>query len=355
MIDCTLLQPSTTDRLLFIIPISLIPSFCEFVTITLFIESSTSLHRYTATQPINANMPPSRTQRSARANTHNSVFQGILQSIANEVSLSHDGAFADSDWKFRKAVWTINRFERVDVGAIEKDDQECGICRDVYGSGLSHYPIRLSCGHIVGLICIVKWFNIITTNKRRAYPASSASIPRATCPFCRNILFQAPSTRESFFELTVRMMLWSHMYSELGIRLNKTEEDSKNDIMQLCLVWLDGIADKKELTVQVTSKEFEDLYDYLVYRVDDFTFRLKSRRLTRLQETKRAQLFGVALDWLEDFSRPVYAGYQRSKPGGEWIWQVTPTIPTIRNYPNVCLESKASKSSSHLKKEDTSA
>lgn len=99
------------------------------------------------------------------------------------------------------------------------------------------------------------------------------------------------------------------MYSELGIRLNKTEEDSKNDLMQFCLVWRDGIADKKELTVQVTSKEFEDLHDYLIYRVDDFIFRLKSRGLTRLQEIKRAQLFGVALDWLEDFSRPVYAGY----------------------------------------------
>ena len=146
------------------------------------------------------------------------------------------------------------------------------------------------------------------------------------------------------------------MYSKLRIRRNEFEEATMNDIIQFCLTWLDTIEDKKQLILQVNVWDFDDLYDYLVYQVDEFTFRLESGRLTRLQETKRSQLFVVALDWLDEFSRPILAGYRCSKPGKEWIWQVTPTIPKISDSATfMSLRSAVDQPESNVKQEYRSA
>lgn len=228
------------------------------------------------------------------------------------------------------AARTVNNFERIDINLLKDDERECGICQDEFGCRKAHYPVRLPCGHILGMPCIIKWINIIASIKRRELAGSLSDSPKGTCPFCRKQLFRVPFLRESFFELTVRMMLWGHMYSSLGIRRTKIEEESRNDLIKFCITWLEDF-DPEKLSLRLDLQDYNALYDHLICRVDQFTFALRSNRLTRLQETRWIQMFGTALDWLDECSRPVMAGFNKAKPGEVWLWQVTPTIPIVQN------------------------
>lgn len=57
--------------------------------------------------------------------------------------------------------------------AAELDDSTCQIClHDSLGVRGTEHPVKLRCGHILGMNCLLNW-------------ASTDNASRAVCPFCR--------------------------------------------------------------------------------------------------------------------------------------------------------------------------
>ncbi|KAK5123000.1 hypothetical protein LTR85_003566 [Meristemomyces frigidus] len=76
----------------------------------------------------------------------------------------------------------------VKVQDLDVDDQACSICRDPYETTThGHYesPVTLPCGHIIGEICVSKWYN---GNGEMRFPADLSRPLCRQCPFSTNIL-----------------------------------------------------------------------------------------------------------------------------------------------------------------------
>ncbi len=86
----------------------------------------------------------------------------------------------------------LTRLPTVGRGVLAKEDQQCPICMEEYGTmpsttGIFEHAVRLPCHHIVGSECISLWLT-----------PSPPSHSKNTCPLCRHIFFEiSPSDTES--------------------------------------------------------------------------------------------------------------------------------------------------------------
>jgi hypothetical protein len=70
----------------------------------------------------------------------------------------------------RRESFINNELIEVDVDQLDNDS--CCICMSVYLSEVVEEPMRLSCGHVMGSVCILRWTTISNT-----------------CPICRHELY----------------------------------------------------------------------------------------------------------------------------------------------------------------------
>ncbi len=80
----------------------------------------------------------------------------------------------------------VARLPTVGPGVLAKEDQQCPICMEEYGTmpsttGIFEHAVRLPCNHLVGSECISLWLT-----------PSPPSHSKNTCPLCRNIFFEIP-------------------------------------------------------------------------------------------------------------------------------------------------------------------
>lgn len=86
----------------------------------------------------------------------------------------------------------LARLPKVRRGTLGKEDQNCSICMEDYGtvpcaSGTIERAVRLPCNHVFGSECISIWFT--PTDGQRGHN---------TCPACRRVLFQMdPASTET--------------------------------------------------------------------------------------------------------------------------------------------------------------
>ncbi|KAK4543298.1 hypothetical protein LTR36_005657 [Oleoguttula mirabilis] len=95
----------------------------------------------------------------------------------------------------------------VKVQELDLEDRDCSICHVAYDattSGHCENPVALPCGHVVGEICIFKW-----------YAGGEVRSPTGVkCPLCRQCPFSATDTRALEFGLTNGVYLEDPRYSE---------------------------------------------------------------------------------------------------------------------------------------------
>lgn len=113
-----------------------------------------------------------------------------------EMRETYDGEFDIPEggngarWPSSQVGDFLQTLSRIDTGTLEPDDLKCAICQSEYGKErgdtskpasdsdkvlpgqeTAEYPVRLPCGHVLGLWCIKTWL-------LNAQPAS--------CPLCRH-------------------------------------------------------------------------------------------------------------------------------------------------------------------------
>ena len=101
-------------------------------------------------------------------------------------------------WTFE--AW-FNHLPSVDMETLDKDDQNCSICRVEYSSSSSasdqqedpvETPVRLPCGHVFGTQCLKAWLT------------HAAGAGNKTCPTCRHQLAEW----DPVFAENVRHLRW---------------------------------------------------------------------------------------------------------------------------------------------------
>ena len=97
-----------------------------------------------------------------------------------------------------------------------KENVICTVCQDPFLSeNAPEIPVRLPCGHIMGLSCLLQWLSPLSTERRRD-----------TCPLCRRPVLGALKEHERRLEVMRRYLPEFDAYPENPDRLERMKDDA---------------------------------------------------------------------------------------------------------------------------------
>ena len=111
----------------------------------------------------------------------------------------------------------------ISVEAIDRDNRTCSICTDTYSDHIldgAKIPMKLPCGHILDLSCLLNWLLI-----------DSAGHLRNTCPMCRMPVFPLMGSELKIDVRHLRRVLFTEQIDDE--RLEEGEEDEERILSQV--------------------------------------------------------------------------------------------------------------------------
>ena len=130
----------------------------------------------------------------------------------------------------------MTELEPVHLEDLDPDGRDCAICKEEFRVSedpkLSHTPVKtVSCGHIFGKPCIIKWLDpLCYWGSREGQESvihnlnpSTIKAGNTTCPTCQRKFFFEPY-REPMDSLASRLWLWDKAYAYAGVARTRTEE-----------------------------------------------------------------------------------------------------------------------------------
>ena len=163
------------------------------------------------TRPIRNNEGHNRESDSfTRSRSSSPNSQMTLDSASDD-----DNSDSDDEYeRLWRADLMISKLPTVTASALAHNP-DCMICREALGfgsNGEAEAPVRLQCGHVVGEVCIKKWFAQTRGSDK-------------TCPMCRSVLFREDSPI-SDTEIMVRV---PGLRDRVGVRRRGRETSDNED------------------------------------------------------------------------------------------------------------------------------
>ncbi|MCJ1424284.1 hypothetical protein MMC29_002171 [Sticta canariensis] len=130
------------------------------------------------------------------------------------------------------AEFLMTKLEPINLEDDDLGTQVCPICQQDFSDSedVKHTPVKITCGHIFGKICIIRWLNPLCGWGLKENDVEAVTWPdcigRSGCPICRKSFFDGGMI-EPMEDLAQRLSFWDMAYAAAGVAWSARQERSR--------------------------------------------------------------------------------------------------------------------------------